>query len=181
MPYLTPSRTYTFATNQLEPTAVTSWYQVSSVSGSAPWDIGCTRSQIWSRLPKDTVRHSSRNTSTSSGVWPRLYTRPGCHDLTIWPKSYSNRANLFLSSCFMNTSAGLLSVPTLHTRKCFAATRSCSHRNLVWIWRCLPIPRRAANARADELSLYNSIMHFKFQSSSKLLIPSPAAAPFVIA
>ena len=82
----------------------------------------------------------------------------------------------------VNMSAGFDSDATFTSRKCFAATRSCSHSILVCMWRVLlPVPLREATAFALEESVCSESCSFRFQSANKLCKPNFEHPPFVSA
>ena len=78
-----------------------------------------------------------------------------------------------LPSVFVNMSAEFDSVNTYTTRKCFAATRSCSQSILVCMWRMLlSVPLRETITFALEESVCSQSCSFRFQSTILTSLPS---------
>ena len=118
---------------------------------------------------------------TSLVFWTPLYYLSNVSaQSSICPISAQNSSIFYLPKAFVNMSARFDSDATFTTRKCFAATRSCSHSILVWMWRVLlPVPLREAIAFALEESVCNESCSSKFQSANKLCKPNPEHPPFV--
>eukprot|EP00974_Lingulodinium_polyedra_P061231 5905667-Lingulodinium_polyedra.AAC.1 len=112
---------------------------------------------------------------------PARHARPFC--AFALPSRYAmqrraaSMANLVDGNGLVHTSALLSSVLTRSRAISFDAIFSWSHRNRVATWRTRPRPRRLARPRAAELSLATTTRAGTRQSSSKLRMPRPAAAP----
>ena len=101
---------------------------------------------------------------------------------SVCPISAQNSSTFDLPSAFVYMSAGFDSDATFTTRKCFAATRSCSHSIIVCMWRVLlPVPLLEAIAFALEESVCSESCSFRLQSANKLCKPNPEHPPFVSA